>query len=92
VLDKTPIFKEANRLLVKVLGRYDENTKPTSVTGARLDPATGQAKLLTAGGVGEQSIAGQFTFVEDGKLFLLNFLVSYVVVPDQILQLFLLTK
>jgi hypothetical protein len=38
-----------------VLGRYDENTKPTSVTGARLDPATGQAKIaLTAGGEGEQ--------------------------------------
>jgi hypothetical protein len=37
-------------------------TKPTSVTGAKLDPATGQQNALTAGGVGEQSIGGQFTF------------------------------
>jgi hypothetical protein len=39
-----------------VLGRYDENTVPISVTGAKLDPATGQAKIaITAGGVGEQN-------------------------------------
>jgi hypothetical protein len=31
---------------------------------------------MTAGGVGEQSIAGQFTFVEDGKTIPLNLLVN----------------
>ena len=52
------------------------------MTGAKLDPATGQAKIaLTAGGVGEQSIAGQFTFVEDGKTIPLKFAGKYVVVP-----------
>jgi hypothetical protein len=64
VLDKTPTFKVTGKV---VLGRYDENTKPTtSVTGAKLDP-TGQAKIaLTAGGV-ESILGGQFNFVEDGK-------------------------
>jgi hypothetical protein len=57
-----------------VLGRYDENTVPISVTGAKLDPATGQAKIaITAGGVGEQNFGGQFTFVEDGKTIPLKF-------------------
>jgi hypothetical protein len=71
-----------------VLGRYDENTKPTSVTGARLDPATGQVKIaLTAGGVGEQSID---TYIcRRWKTIPLKFSVWY---QDQILQLFLLTK
>jgi hypothetical protein len=41
-----------------VLGRYDENTKPTSVTGARLDPATGQQNCFNCRWRGEQSIAG----------------------------------
>jgi hypothetical protein len=64
-----------------VLGRYDENTVPISVTGAKLDPATGQAKIaITAGGVGEQNFGGQFTFVE-GKTIPLKFEGKYVVVP-----------
>jgi hypothetical protein len=46
----------------------------TVVTGAKLDPATGQAKIaITAGGVGEQNFGGQFTFVEDGKTIPLKF-------------------
>ena len=82
VLDKNAYFQGEAVTGKVVLGRYDENTKPTSVTGARLDPATGQAKIaLTAGGVGEQSIAGQFTFVEDGKTIPLKFSGKYVVVP-----------
>jgi gliding motility-associated protein GldM len=36
---------------------------------------------LTAGGVGEQTIGGQFTFVEDGKTVPLKFEGKYVVVP-----------
>jgi hypothetical protein len=34
---------------------------------------------LTAGGVGEQTIGGQFTFVEDGKTVPLKFEGKYVV-------------
>jgi gliding motility-associated protein GldM len=82
VLDKNAYFQGEAVTGKVVLGRYDENTKPSSVTGARLDPATGQAKIaLTAGGVGEQSIGGQFTFVEDGKTIPLKFSGKYVVVP-----------
>ena len=82
VLDKNAYFQGEAVTGKVVLGRYDENTKPTSVTGAKLDPATGQAKIaLTAGGVGEQNIAGQFTFVEDGKTIPLKFSGKYVVVP-----------
>tara|TARA_R110002126_G_scaffold66768_7_gene169584 strand:- start:468 stop:2009 length:1542 start_codon:yes stop_codon:yes gene_type:complete len=82
VLDKNAYFQGEAVTGKVVLGRYDENTKPISVTGAKLDPATGQAKIaLTAGGVGEQSIAGQFTFVEDGKTIPLKFAGKYVVVP-----------
>ena len=36
---------------------------------------------MTAGGVGEQKIAGQFSFVEDGKTVPLKFAGKYVVVP-----------
>ncbi|MFA9188129.1 gliding motility protein GldM [Flavobacterium sp. FBOR7N2.3] len=82
VLDKNAYFQGEAVTGKVVLGRYDSNTKPTSVTGAKLDPATGQAKIaLTAGGVGEQNIAGQFTFVEDGKTIPLKFSGKYVVVP-----------
>jgi len=82
VLDKNAYFQGEQVTGKVVLGRYDENTKPKSVTGARLDPATGQAKIaLTAGGIGEQTIGGQFTFVEDGKTIPLRFTGKYVVVP-----------
>lgn len=82
VLDKNAYFQGEPVTGKVVLGRYDENTKPTSVTGAKLDPATGQAKIaLTAGGVGEQNISGQFTFIEDGKTIPLKFEGKYVVVP-----------
>ncbi|TPG40788.1 gliding motility protein GldM [Flavobacterium pectinovorum] len=82
VLDKNAYFQGEPVTGKVVLGRYDENTKPTSVTGAKLDPSTGQAKIaLTAGGVGEQNISGQFTFIEDGKTIPLKFEGKYVVVP-----------
>jgi len=56
-------------------------TKPTSFQGpGKLE--NGQAVIsLTAGGVGEQSINGQFTFLEDGKTIPLKFEGKYVVVP-----------
>lgn len=82
VLDKNAYFQGEKVTGKVVLGRYDENTKPESVTGATLDNATGQAKInLTAGGVGEQNIGGSFNFIEDGKKINLPFKGTYVVVP-----------
>ena len=81
VLEKNAYFQgEAVKGKV-VLGRYDENTKPTSFQGpGRLE--NGQAIIsTTAGGVGEQNINGQFTFLEDGKTIPLKFAGKYVVVP-----------
>ncbi|MBA0885118.1 type IX secretion system motor protein PorM/GldM [Flavobacterium undicola] len=81
VLDKNAYFQgEAVKGKV-VLGRYDENTKPTGFSGPG-KIVNGQAVIsLTAGGVGEQTIGGQFTFVEDGKTIPLKFTGKYVVVP-----------
>jgi gliding motility-associated protein GldM len=83
VLDKNAFFQGEKVTGKVVLGRYDANTKPESVTGnAVLDDATGQAKIsLTAGSVGEQNINGQFNFIEDGKKIELPFKGTYVVVP-----------
>ncbi|SHI74218.1 type IX secretion system motor protein PorM/GldM [Flavobacterium terrae] len=81
VLEKNAYFQgEAVKGKV-VLGRYDENTKPTSFQGpGKLE--NGQAIIsTTAGGVGEQDIRGQFTFLEDGKTIPLKFEGKYVVVP-----------
>ncbi|MGL2995244.1 gliding motility protein GldM [Flavobacterium sp. TSSA_36] len=81
VLEKNAYFQGENVKGKVVLGRYDENTKPTSFQGpGRLE--NGQAVIsLTAGGVGEQNINGQFTFLEDGKTIPLKFAGKYVVVP-----------
>ncbi|OAZ03068.1 gliding motility protein GldM [Flavobacterium succinicans] len=81
VLEKNAYFQGENVKGKVVLGRYDENTKPTSFQGpGRLE--NGQAVIsLTAGGVGEQNINGQFTFLEDGKTIPLKFEGKYVVVP-----------
>lgn len=81
VLDKNAYFSGEKVTGKVVLGRYDEDTKPESVTGATLDN-TGQAVInLTAGAVGEQKIGGQFVFVEEGKKIPLKFEGTYVVVP-----------
>ncbi|MEL1239833.1 type IX secretion system motor protein PorM/GldM [Flavobacterium flavipallidum] len=81
VLEKNAYFQgEAVKGKV-VLGRLDENTKPTSFSGPG-KIVNGQAMIsLTAGGVGEQTIGGQFTFTEDGKTIPLKFSGRYVVVP-----------
>ena len=81
VLEKNAYFQGENVKGKVVLGRYDENTKPTSFQGpGRLE--NGQAVIsLTAGSVGEQTINGQFTFLEDGKSIPLKFAGNYVVVP-----------
>ncbi|AWI24603.1 type IX secretion system motor protein PorM/GldM [Flavobacterium pallidum] len=81
VLEKNAYFQGENVKGKVVLGRYDENTKPTSFQGpGKLE--NGQAVIsLTAGSVGEQKINGQFTFLEDGKNIPLKFEGNYVVVP-----------
>jgi gliding motility-associated protein GldM len=81
VLDKNAYFQGEKVTGKVVLGRYDENTKPTSFQGPG-QIVNGQAVIsLTAGGVGEQDINGQFTFLEDGKNIPLKFKGTYVVVP-----------
>lgn len=81
VLEKNAYFTGETVKGKVVLGRYDENTKPTSFQGpGKLE--NGQAVIsLTAGAVGEQKINGQFTFLEDGKTIPLKFEGNYVVVP-----------
>jgi len=83
VLDKNAYFQGDKVTGKVVLGRYDEDTKPTSFQGpGKIDPATGQAVIeLTAGSVGEQAIKGKFNFLEDGKNIPLEFEGNYVVVP-----------
>jgi gliding motility-associated protein GldM len=81
VLDKSAYFQGENVTGKVVLGRYDENTKPTSFNGPG-KIVNGQAIIsMTAGGVGEQKINGQFSFLEDGKNVPLKFEGNYVVVP-----------
>ena len=83
ILDKNAYFQGEKVTGKVVLGRYDENTKPDGITGpAKLDPATGQAKVeLSAGAVGEQKFGGEFKFIEDGKPINLKYDGTYVVVP-----------
>ena len=81
VLDKSAYFQGEKVTGKVVLGRYDKNTKPTSFSGPG-QIVNGQAVIsMTAGGIGEQAINGQFTFMEDGKTIPLKFKGNYVVVP-----------
>ncbi|WP_414000229.1 gliding motility protein GldM [Flavobacterium sp. W1B] len=81
VLDKSAYFQGEKVTGKVVLGRYDENTKPTSFSGPG-KIVNGQAVIaMTAGNVGEQTINGQFSFLEDGKNIPLKFKGNYVVVP-----------
>ena len=81
VLDKNAYFQGETVTGKVVLGRYDENTKPTSFQGPG-KIVNGQAMIsMTAGAVGEQSINGSFTFMEDNKPVPLKFEGKYVVVP-----------
>ena len=81
VLDKNAYFQGEKVTGKVVLGRYDPNTKPTSFNGpGKIE--NGQAVIgLTAGNIGENTINGQFTFLEDGKNIPLKFSGKYVVVP-----------
>jgi gliding motility-associated protein GldM len=81
VLDKNAYFQGESVTGKVVLGRYDENTKPTSFQGPG-KIVNGQAMIsMTAGAVGEQTINGSFTFMEDNKPVPLKFEGKYVVVP-----------
>ena len=80
-LDKNVYFQGETVTGKVVLGRYDENTKPTGFNGPG-KIVNGQAVLsMTAGAIGEQKFGGQFTFLEDGKTIPLKFEGTYVVVP-----------
>jgi gliding motility-associated protein GldM len=81
VLDKNAYFQGEKVTGKVVLGRYDENTKPTSFDGpGKIE--NGQAIInMTAGNIGEQKIAGKFTFTENGESIPLAFEGKYVVVP-----------
>lgn len=81
VLDKNAYFQGEQVTGKVVLGRYDANTQPTSFKGPG-KIQNGQAVIsMTAGGIGEQTISGQFGFLEDGKEIPLKFEGTYVVVP-----------
>ncbi|KGO88898.1 type IX secretion system motor protein PorM/GldM [Flavobacterium suncheonense] len=81
VLEKNAYFQGEEVKGKVVLGRYDANTQPTSFKGpGKIE--NGQAVIsMTAGGVGEQNISGEFGFLEDGKEIPLKFEGKYVVVP-----------
>ena len=80
-LDKNVYFQGETVTGKVVLGRYDENTKPTGFNGPG-KIVNGQAVIsMTAGSIGEQKFGGQFTFLEDGKTIPLKFEGTYVVVP-----------
>jgi gliding motility-associated protein GldM len=81
VLEKNVFFEGETVKGKVVLGKYDANTVPTSFSGpGKIE--NGQAIIsMTAGGVGEKTITGTFSFMEDGKPVPLKFEGKYVVVP-----------
>ncbi len=81
ILDKNVFFEGETVKGRVVLGKYDANTVPTSFSGpGKIEH--GQAIIsMTAGGVGEKTINGTFSFMEDGKPVPLKFEGKYVVVP-----------
>ena len=81
VLEKNVFFEGETVKGKVVLGKYDANTVPTSFSGpGKIE--NGQAIIsMTAGGIGEKTINGTFSFMEDGKPVPLKFEGKYVVVP-----------
>ncbi len=81
VLDKNAYFSGEQVSGKVVLGKYDPNAKFEGFVGpGKL--VNGQAVIsTTAGGIGEQTLAGSFNFKENGKPINLPFKGSYVVVP-----------
>jgi gliding motility-associated protein GldM len=84
ITDKSAFFSGEPVTGRVVLGRYDENTVPTSVAvnGGAAKVENGQATFrLGAGSVGEHDIKGQFVFMEGGKEVPIPIEGNYVVVP-----------
>jgi len=81
VLDKNAYFQGEKVTGKVVLGRYDDSTKPIEFRGpGKIE--NGQAVInMTAGGIGEQKINGEFVFLEGGEKIPLKFDGTYVVVP-----------
>lgn len=81
ILEKNVFFEGETVKGKVVLGKYDSNTVPTSFSGpGKIE--NGQAVIsMTAGGIGEKTINGTFSFMEDGKPVPLKFEGKYVVVP-----------
>jgi gliding motility-associated protein GldM len=81
ILEKNVFFEGETVKGKVVLGKYDANTVPTSFSGpGKIE--NGQAVIsMTAGGIGEKTINGTFSFMEDGKPVPLKFEGKYVVVP-----------
>ena len=79
-LDKNVYFEGETVTGKVVIGKYDENTKPSGFSGPG-KIVNGQAIISqSAGSVGEHDLNGQFTFLEDGKNIPLPFKGKYVVV------------
>ena len=80
-LDKNVYFQGEAVTGKVVLGKYDPNAQFTGFQGpGKL--VNGQAVIsTTAGGIGEQNLAGSFNFIEGGKPIKLPFTGKYVVVP-----------
>ena len=84
ITDKSAFFAGEPVTGKIVLGRYDASTVPTDVivNGQKATIENGQAVFkFAAGNVGEQSIKGKFTFMEDGQAVNIDFDDNYVVVP-----------
>lgn len=84
VTDKSAFFQGESVTGRVVLGRYDENTVPTSVniSGGTVEIKDGAANFkLNAGNVGEHDIKGKFVFMEGGKEVPIDIDGKYVVVP-----------
>lgn len=86
VLDKTAFF-EGDKVTGRiVLGRVDENTKPTKVVlnGVNIDPSNfkqgGVMLNFTAGNLGENTLKGQFIFNENGAEVPVEIQSSYAVI------------
>ncbi|MBL4604757.1 MAG: gliding motility protein GldM [Flavobacteriaceae bacterium] len=86
-LDKTAYFSGERVTGQVVLGRYDDQLVPSKVTLGNLDITknvkNGQVLLdMPAGNVGEKTIKGVITFMQDGKAENIPFESSYSVIAE----------
>ncbi|OIQ21343.1 MAG: gliding motility protein GldM [Flavobacterium sp. MedPE-SWcel] len=84
ITDKSAFFSGEKVTGKVVLGRYDDSTVPTRVEikNGSYEMKNGQAAFeVSAGGIGEQDINGEFVFLEDGKEVIIPIEGNYVVVP-----------